>query len=97
MKSMEGLNRTSIPTRYQRLAKRAASGRSIKAAVKLHCIQCMGYSLKPAKVCEARVCPLWPYRPGTKRPSNGQIAVNNSRFLRKKPIRGEDRAVGRSD
>lgn len=51
-----------LPDRYRKMAERAANGfrkGNLKAAVKLHCVQCMGWSFPDARDCEARECPLW--------------------------------------
>lgn len=41
---------------------RAAAG-SMKAAIKLKCVDCCGGSKKEVALCEIRNCPLWGFRP----------------------------------
>lgn len=33
-------------------------------AIKLFCVECMGYNKHFVKACPAEQCPLWPYRSG---------------------------------
>jgi hypothetical protein len=44
--------------RYARLAEQAEAGR-YRAAVKLKCIECAGWSYVEAKRCEIPTCALW--------------------------------------
>ena len=47
---------------------RAASGvASPRQAIKAFCYECCGYDRHAVTTCPARVCPLWPYRPGRRR------------------------------
>ena len=34
-------------------------------AIKLHCIECMGFDYKEVTLCTAIHCPLYPFRKGT--------------------------------
>jgi hypothetical protein len=55
-----------FPKRYQETYRKAMSGRSKVAAIKAHCLMCVGYSAKEVRACTARACPLYPYRPGAR-------------------------------
>jgi hypothetical protein len=55
-----------FPKRYQETYRKAMSGRSKVAAIKAHCLMCVGYSAKEVRLCTARACPLYPYRPGAR-------------------------------
>jgi hypothetical protein len=41
----------------------AAQGGSLKAAVKLKCLECSGFQRVEVKECACTVCPLYPFRP----------------------------------
>lgn len=41
---------------------RAASG-SMKAAIKLNCIECSGFIKKEVALCQIQTCPMWTFRP----------------------------------
>lgn len=49
--------------KYPGLAKRADAGSAL-AAVRLHCIECMGGVRSEVEICTAPECPLYPYRRG---------------------------------
>lgn len=55
-----------IPAKYQKLYNRAMSGKSRKAAIRMFCLECMGYSEYEVSVCADPNCPLYPYRPKEK-------------------------------
>jgi hypothetical protein len=40
----------------------------LRAAVRVACLACMGWQREEVKACSSYGCPLWAYRPGTKRP-----------------------------
>lgn len=50
--------RDEIRARFPGLAVRANQQRL--AAIKLHCVECMGGSIRDARSCETRECFLWP-------------------------------------
>jgi len=54
--------RDDIPKPYRRTYDRALSGRSLKAAVKAQCLECMGWQREEVRACASYPCPLWPYR-----------------------------------
>ena len=58
---MDRLSHITPPT-LQNDVKRAAAG-SIKAAVKLKCLDCCAYSKKEVALCTIKECPLWHFRP----------------------------------
>ena len=50
-----------IPEKYDSLADRAKNG-SRKAASRLFCLHCTGWSLVDVRECTAPECPLFRYR-----------------------------------
>ena len=50
------------PSLYRGLVDQLANG-SKAAAIKLHCLQCVGYERAEVARCSSRCCPLWPFRP----------------------------------
>lgn len=48
--------------KFLKIAKSAARG-SLKAKLKLKCIECAGCSLKEVALCHITTCPLWDTRP----------------------------------
>jgi hypothetical protein len=50
-----------VPAVYAGIATRARSSRA--AAVRLFCLQCVGYTRKDVTNCTAPKCPLYPHRP----------------------------------
>lgn len=53
-----------VPKKYKGMYDRAMTGRSRKAAVRLHCIMCMGWDATEVDKCTATGCPMYPYRAG---------------------------------
>lgn len=51
----------AIPEKYTALDERAKNG-SRKAAIRLQCLQCVGYDTKEVRACTATDCPLYRYR-----------------------------------
>ena len=49
---------------YRRLWDKAMTGRSLRAAVKSKCLDCMCWQPTEVKLCTCVACPLFPYRPG---------------------------------
>jgi hypothetical protein len=43
--------------------KRAMRGRSMKAAIKAFCLECVCWQKEEVRRCTALACPLYPYRP----------------------------------
>lgn len=52
-----------MPKSCQTNYKKAMTGRSIKAAIKAACLECVGWQRKEIKSCTSLACPLYPYRP----------------------------------
>lgn len=48
--------------KFLKIAKSAARG-SVKAKIKLNCIDCAGCSTKEVALCEIKTCPFWDIRP----------------------------------
>lgn len=52
----------NIREKYEPVAKRAASG-SLKAAIKLKCLDCCAWKQKEVALCTVTDCSLWNFRP----------------------------------
>ena len=52
-----------VPKAWKKTYVRAMGGRSIKAAVKAACGECMGWTRSDIRECDRYICPLRPYRP----------------------------------
>ena len=53
-----------VPLKFRPMYERAMSGRSRKAAIRCHCLMCVGWLEREVELCTARNCPLYPYRRG---------------------------------
>jgi len=56
-----------IPESQRRIYAKAIARKSMAAAVKSFCYECVGYAREEVKVCSNLGCPLWMYRPGRSR------------------------------
>lgn len=54
--------RAEVPAKYRGHVERMAAG-SLRAAVNLHCLQCVGYVRSEIAACTSARCPIWPLRP----------------------------------
>lgn len=52
------------PPKYRKLYRRAWGGKSRQAAIRTHCLECVGYSANEVALCTASACPLFEYRGG---------------------------------
>ena len=52
-----------MPSLYRRFYLKALTGRSRKAAMKVHCLECAGWSRTEVALCDSVSCALWGYRP----------------------------------
>lgn len=50
-----------VPEKYQKLYARAVKGNA-KAAIRCHCLMCVGWSLREVNLCTATACPLYSLR-----------------------------------
>jgi len=55
-----------IPKKYVKLYAKAMKGKSRKTAMKVFCLECVGYDPKEVTQCGDIGCPLYPYRTKTK-------------------------------
>jgi len=53
-----------IPESQRRAYIKAVGRKSMAAACKSFCYECVGYVREEVKVCSDLACPLWMYRPG---------------------------------
>lgn len=60
---------TKFDKTYHPLVDRAKNG-SLKAAVKLHCLDCSNFQSNEIKNCVCNQCPLYPFRPYQSQNSN---------------------------
>lgn len=56
------MDRRSVPERYRAMYGRAMAGNSRKAALRVKCLECVGWSAAEVARCTAPHCPLYPYR-----------------------------------
>jgi len=60
------------------MAKTSIKKSELWKAIKLHCFQCSGESLKEQQACEMDTCPLWRYRLGKKFSEKSSIVAGIS-------------------
>jgi len=48
---------------YRKKYDKAMSGKSIRSAIDIKCLECMCWRQAEVKKCNIVSCPLWPYRP----------------------------------
>lgn len=63
MKVIVQMSKRDVPKRYEKLYKKAMLGRSRKAAMRMFCLECVGYENSEVSLCTDPECPLYPYRP----------------------------------
>lgn len=51
-----------VPEKYRGHVEKLKGG-SLRAAVTLHCLQCVGYQRVEVRDCSSLRCPLWAFRP----------------------------------
>lgn len=54
----------AIPDLYKSTYATAKRGRSRRAAIRAHCLMCVGWNSAEVRLCTAPDCPLYPYRLG---------------------------------
>ena len=54
------------PAKFRKLYRRAWSGKSRQAAIRIHCLECCGWLSREVDRCSAPACPLFEYRGGRK-------------------------------
>ena len=52
-----------IPLSKQRIYISALKGKSVTVAVKVHCLECVGWDKEEVQKCTSPACPLFLYRP----------------------------------
>lgn len=57
------LMRKEVPEQYQYLIEKVEKG-SMKAALKMKCLDCSAWDMSEVRNCVCTGCPLFPYRPG---------------------------------
>lgn len=51
-----------VPAKYRDLYRRAYAGKSRKAAIRAHCLECVYWSADEVRRCTAPACPLFEFR-----------------------------------
>lgn len=54
--------REEMPAIHQANYDKAVQRRSMKAAIKAHCLECVGWMKEEVKLCTSLACPLYAYR-----------------------------------
>ena len=54
---------SAMPEGFRATYVKAMEGRSLAAAVKACCSECVGWKRKEVRLCTSLACPLYPYRP----------------------------------
>ena len=79
--------RADMPEVYRANYDKAMTGKSLKAASKAFCLECVQWQREEVRLCPSYACPLWLYRPykdkqdisskvPTERPFLGEEAKN---------------------
>lgn len=55
--------RADIPKKYRNTYDKAISGRSLRSAIKAHCLECVCWQRDEVRLCTSLACPLWAVRP----------------------------------
>lgn len=66
------VRRAQIPRSYRAIYDRAASGRSLRAAVNSFCLECCHFQIEEIRNCTDLGCPLFAVRPYQRSPQNGR-------------------------
>jgi len=56
------MRREDVPAKFRGLYDRALGGRNQAAAIRAHCLMCVGLQIDEVRQCIAPTCPLFPYR-----------------------------------
>jgi len=81
-----------IPESQRRIYTKAVGRKSMAAAVKSFCYECVGYAREEVKLCTDLGCPLWLYRPG-RRISKKAIGERFSAVESTNGIRSKEQAI----
>jgi len=55
--------REQMPDIYKANYDKAMGGKSKAAAIKAFCLECVCWQREEVRMCTAKACPLYPYRP----------------------------------
>ena len=53
---------SDVPPKYRDLYRRAYAGKSRKAAIRAHCLECVYWSIEEVRRCTDPACPLYEFR-----------------------------------
>lgn len=65
------MNRQDIPRKFRTLYDKAMTGKHRRAAIRINCLWCLGWSEQGVQDCTSRSCPLYHYRLGHVSDSDG--------------------------
>jgi hypothetical protein len=52
-----------VPRKYKKMHAKVMSGKASRSlAMKVMCLECMGWEIKEVRLCRSRACPLWNHR-----------------------------------
>jgi hypothetical protein len=71
--------RADMPKVYRATYDKAMTGKSLKAASKSFCLECMMWQREEVRLCTSFACPLWLYRPYKDKHENGSNNTPESR------------------
>lgn len=74
--------RVLMPSSCRRLYDKATSGKSLRASIDSHCLECMGYSRSGIRSCTSYACSLYavrPYQRTLKKDSQQRISNTESK------------------
>jgi len=57
-----------MPKPYRSTYNRAMGGKSLRAAIRSFCLECVCWQREEVRRCPSYPCPLWPYRPYQENP-----------------------------
>ena len=66
-----GKRRAQIPRSYRAIYDKAASGRSLRAAINSFCLECCHFQIEEIRNCTDLGCALFAARPYQRSPQNG--------------------------
>jgi hypothetical protein len=71
-------HRKQIPDIHRANYNKALRGRSMKAAIKAFCLECVCWQKEEVRLCTSLACPLYPYRPYKQRSKQASKGVGFS-------------------
>jgi hypothetical protein len=69
-----------MPQIYRKQYMKAVNRKSLRAAIKAHCLECCGWEREEVKLCTDTGCPLFQYRPFVPRAVASKKSPESSDF-----------------